>query len=252
MLDMRLFRRGSFSGAILVNLLSVVGLVGFLFFVAQHLQLIIGMSPMNAGIALLPGLVAMILAGLGVVPIARRVAPRIVVPIALTFSVAGYAVVAASTDPDSLWLLVGAFALVGIGIGAAETVSNELILTSAPPEKAGAASAVSETAYELGAVLGTAVLGGILTAIYRATIVIPEGVSRAVGDVARETLAGAIVAAEGLEEPAASALMDAAAHAFDAGVSVAAIIGAALIVVAAVIAAGSLGGRSTPTVRVKR
>ncbi|MBU4465476.1 MAG: MFS transporter, partial [Actinobacteria bacterium] len=56
MLDMQLFRRGSFSGAILVNLLSVVGLVGFLFFVAQHLQLVVGLSPMNAGFALVPGL----------------------------------------------------------------------------------------------------------------------------------------------------------------------------------------------------
>jgi DHA2 family multidrug resistance protein-like MFS transporter len=48
MLDMRLFARGTFSGALLVNLLSVVSLVGFLYFVAQHLQLIVGLSPMEA------------------------------------------------------------------------------------------------------------------------------------------------------------------------------------------------------------
>ncbi|HQC93883.1 MAG TPA: MFS transporter, partial [Microbacteriaceae bacterium] len=77
MLDMRLFRRGAFSGAILVNLLSVIGLVGFLYFVAQHLQLILGMSPLESGFALLPGLLAMIVAGLGIVPIARRVPPRV-------------------------------------------------------------------------------------------------------------------------------------------------------------------------------
>jgi DHA2 family multidrug resistance protein-like MFS transporter len=63
MLDMRLFARGTFSGALLVNLLSVVALVGFLFFVAQHLQLIVGLSPMEAGFALVPGMVAMIVAG---------------------------------------------------------------------------------------------------------------------------------------------------------------------------------------------
>ena len=62
MLDMRLFAQGTFSGAILVNLLSVVALVGFLFFVAQHLQLIVGLSPMQAGLALVPGMVAMIAA----------------------------------------------------------------------------------------------------------------------------------------------------------------------------------------------
>src|SRR6478609_4011380 len=168
MLDMRLFRRATFTGALLVNLLSVVALVGFLFFVAQHLQLIVGLTPMEAGIALLPGLVAMIIAGLVVVPISKRFSPRIVVPAALVLSIAGYVTIAAVAGTDSLLAIVAAFVALGIGIGMAETVSNELILSSAPPEKAGAASAVSETAYELGAVLGTAVLGGLLTAMYRA------------------------------------------------------------------------------------
>ena len=96
MLDMALFRRGPFSGAVLVNLLSVIGLVGFLYFVAQHLQLIVGLSPLQAGLALVPGLLAMIVAGLGVVPIAKRVAPRIVVPVALSFSILGYLCFAAA------------------------------------------------------------------------------------------------------------------------------------------------------------
>lgn len=123
MLDMSLFRRGTFSGAILVNLLSVVGLVGFLYFVAQHLQLVVGLTPMVAGFALLPGLVLMIVSGLAVVPVARRHAPRIVVPAALAFSVVAYVLVAISTA--DLALLIIAFGLLGIGIGAAETVSND-------------------------------------------------------------------------------------------------------------------------------
>lgn len=96
MLDMRLFSRGTFSGALLVNLLSVVSLVGFLYFVAQHLQLIVGLSPMEAGFALVPGMLAMIAAGLLVVPIARRVSARIVVPVALTFSAIAYLMVPGS------------------------------------------------------------------------------------------------------------------------------------------------------------
>ena len=79
MLDMRLFARGTFTGALLVNLLSVVALVGFLFFVAQHLQLIVGLSPMQAGFALVPGMVAMIVSGLVVVPIAEADEKRQVV-----------------------------------------------------------------------------------------------------------------------------------------------------------------------------
>src|SRR5690606_39097024 len=225
MLEMALFRRGTFSGAILVNLLSVVALVGFLYFVPQHLQLVLGMSPMMAGLALVPGMLAVIVAGLTVVPISRRVPPRLVVPSALVFSVVGYLLVAFTTAGHGALPLIIAFVVLGLGIGAAETISNELILSSAPASKAGAASAVSETAYELGAVLGTAVLGGILTAIYRAALVIPDGVPAEVGDAARETLAGAHAAVSELGEPLGSVLWEAAASAFESGVVVTSIIG---------------------------
>ncbi|WP_292830828.1 MFS transporter [Microbacterium sp.] len=248
MLDMRLFSRGTFSGALLVNLLSVIALVGFLYFVAQHLQLVVGLSPMDAGFALVPGMLAMIVSGLLIVPISRRVSARIVVPVALAFSVAAYLLVPGAVGGGALPLLVAAFTLLGLGIGAAETVSNDLILASAPPAKAGAASAVSETAYELGAVLGTAVLGGILTAAYRSGIVIPAGVPAYAADAARETLAGAMAVADGLDPATAEALRTAAAHAFDAGVGVTAVIGAVLVAIAAVIAAATLGRSRTVAV----
>ncbi|WP_426319964.1 MFS transporter [Microbacterium sp. E-13] len=242
MLDMRLFRLGSFSGALLVNLLSVIALVGFLFFVAQHLQLIAGLSPMESGLVLVPGLAMMIIAGLAVVPIAKRWPARVVVPGALVFSLAGYVTVALATGPESIGVLAVAFVSLGMGIGAAETVSNELVLSSAPPAKAGAASAVSETAYELGAVLGTTVLGGILTALYRTNLVVPDGVPDAAAAAASETLAGAVHAADTIGGTTGAALFEAAATAFDQGVTVTALIGAALVVVAGVIAATTLGG----------
>jgi DHA2 family multidrug resistance protein-like MFS transporter len=242
MLDMRLFGEGTFSGALLVNLLSVVGLVGFLFFVAQHLQLILGLSPLESGLALVPGLTAMIAAGLAVVPVAKRVAPRIVVPAALAFSVLGYLLIAFGGEQTGVGLLVGAFIALGIGIGAAETVSNELILASAPPAKAGAASAVSETAYEVGAVLGTTVLGGILTALYRANLSLPAGIGSADAASARETLAGAVQVADSIGGALGGDLAAEAARAFDTGVTVTALIGAALVVLAGVIAATTLRG----------
>jgi DHA2 family multidrug resistance protein-like MFS transporter len=247
MLDMALFRRGSFSGSVLVNLLSVIGLVGFLYFVAQHLQLIVGLTPLQAGLALVPGLVTMIVSGLFVVPVAKRFAPRIVVPAALGFSVLGYLLVWASMTGGSLELLIAAFVSLGVGIGAAETVSNELILASAPPSKAGAASAVSETAYEFGAVLGTTIIGGALAALYRANLTLPAGLPSEDAEASRETLAGAMAKADAIDPALGAALRDAAAHAFDAGVGVAALIGVALIVMAALIAATTLGGtRSKP------
>ncbi|MFF1541347.1 MFS transporter [Microbacterium sp. NPDC058269] len=240
MLDMALFRRGSFSGAILVNLLSVVALVGFLYFVSQHLQLVLGLSPMMAGFALVPGMLAMIVAGLSVVPVSRRVPPHIVIPAGLAFSVAGYLIVAFTTHEHGVLPLVVAFVVLGIGIGAAETISNELILSSAPAAKAGAASAVSETAYELGAVLGTAVLGGIITAFYRGALVLPDGLPTDVAHAAGETLAGAYTAAQALPGQLGTALWDAAAAAFGSGVMVTSLIGAGLVVVAGVIAAVTL------------
>ncbi|QIZ98471.1 MFS transporter [Leifsonia sp. PS1209] len=240
MLDMRLFRRASFSGAVLINLLSVVSLVGYLFFVSQHLQLVLGLSPIDAGLVLIPGLATMIVAGLVVVPIARRVRAAIVVPVALLISAVGYLVVALSGGDAQAGVLILSFVLLGLGIGAAETVSNELILTSAPAEKAGAASAVSETAYELGAVLGTATLGTILTASYRSAVVLPDGLSAAQAHAAGETLGGATTVAGQLPGDLGEQLLASARAAFDSGVALTAGIGVGLMVAAAALAVFSL------------
>jgi DHA2 family multidrug resistance protein-like MFS transporter len=240
MLDMRLFRQASFSGAVLINLLSVVSLVGFLFFVSQHLQLVLGLSPIESGLVLLPGLVTMIVAGLVIVPIARRVRPSIVIPVGLLISATGYGLVALLGGDAPAPVLLFAFVLLGLGIGAAETVSNELILSSAPADKAGAASAVSETAYELGAVLGTATLGTILTAFYRASVVLPDGLTAAQEHAAGETLGGATTVAGQLPTGLGEQLLDSARHAFDSGVALTAGIGVGLMVCAAVLALVSL------------
>ncbi len=236
MLDMRLFRNRAFSGAVVVNLLSVVSLVGFLFFVSQHLQLVLGLNPIDASLVLLPGLVTMIVAGLVVVPIARRVRPGILVPIGLLVSGAGYGIIALLGGAAPASTLMIAFVALGAGIGAAETVSNELIIASAPADKSGAASAVSETAYELGAVLGTATLGTILTASYRAAVVLPDGLDASQRAAAHETLGGATAVAESLPTGLAQELLTSARHAFDSGVALTSGIGVVLIVVAAVVA----------------
>src|SRR5690606_12417480 len=192
MLDMALFRIPAFSGAILINLLSVIALVGGLFFVSQHLQLVVGLSPLTAGLVLVPRPAVRLLSRLLVVPIAARVRPSVVVPLVLTISAVGYASIAVTGGAVDVIGIAICFLLLGLGIGAAETVSNELVLANAPVNKAGAASAVSETAYELGAVLGTAILGTILTASYRNSVVLPDGLDAAQQNAAGETLGGAV------------------------------------------------------------
>jgi DHA2 family multidrug resistance protein-like MFS transporter len=235
MLDVRLFARSSFSGAVLANLLSVFSLVGFLFFVSQHLQLVLGESPMQAGLILLPGLVVTIVAGLAVVPLVRRVTPRAVVAGGLLISAAGYGAVLLGAHQGSAAAIALAFVLLSLGIGAAETISNDVIISSVPAKKAGAASAISETAYELGAVLGTAVLGGILTAAYSAKVVVPAGVSVADTVTATETLGGATAVAQQLPQSQAAQLLDSAQHAFGAGVGVTSVIAVVLMVAASVL-----------------
>ena len=240
MLDIALFRRPRFSGAVLVNLVSVVSLVGFLYFLTQHLQLIVGLSPLDAALTLTPGIVVMIASGLLVVPISRRLRPGSVIAVALLISGSGYVVTGLTGQSGEVLPLVIAFSLLGMGIGAAETLSNDMIIGSVTPDKAGAASGVSETAYELGAVLGTAVLGSIITAVYRGELAIPAGVPVADATAARETLAGAVEVAASLPGDTGRALLESAQHAFDSGAVAISIVGAVLIVGASVLAAVTL------------
>ena len=241
MLDMSLFRRRTFSGSLAINLCCIMAYIGFLYFVSQHLQMIVGLTPMVAGMALIPGAVCSIASGFIVTPFARRFSPSVVVPSALVIAVAGLILVAVGGAQD-VWMLVLAFVFMGAGTGAAQTVSGELIISSAPPDKAGAASAISETAYEFGAVLGTSILGGILTAWYRATLVVPDGVPASLASLAEETLAGAVNTASEIGGSVGEALREAATVAFDGGVVATSLIGAALLVIACVVAATTLGG----------
>lgn len=235
MFDVRLFRVRAFSGAVIVNLVSVFSFVGFLFFLTQHLQLVSGLAPMDAAIALVPGTVVIVIAGLAAVPLVRIVRPGYVMAAGLTLSLIAYTSVAIIGGGATVTSLVIAFCILGAGIGAAETLSNDLIIASVPADKAGAAAGVSETAYELGAVLGTAVLGSILTASYRSSIVIPDVLSPADAAAARETLGAAVEISTTLPGATGDALLASARHAFDSGVAVTSWTAAALMVVAIVV-----------------
>jgi DHA2 family multidrug resistance protein-like MFS transporter len=235
MLDVRLFRAPAFSAGLAANLLSIFSLVGFTLFLSQHLQLVEGASPLAAGLFMLPGLALTIVTGLAAVRLAARFSAPTVMVTGLLFNAVGYGLVLAFGRDGSLVALLAGFAVVGAGVGLAETLSNDLIIASVPAPKAGAASAISETAYELGAVLGTAILGSVLGAAYRLNVSVPAGLPADAAAKAHETLGGAVDAAPLLPDPAASALLASARHAFDSGVGATAAIAAALMVTAAVV-----------------
>ncbi|PMR90394.1 MFS transporter [Kocuria rhizophila] len=235
MLDLRFFRSPRFSGGLSVNMMSNVALFGFLFFFTQYLQLVNGTDPMTSGLLMVPGLVLSILAGLGAERIARLVGIRTAVVLGLLLVAAGFFIVAFTDQTSSAAPILVAFTVMSAGTGLATTLSTDLVVSSVPEAKAGAASAVSETGYEVGAVLGTAVLGGLTTAFYQAHLELPAAVSADSAQIAHETLGGALDVAA--DSPAGSVIADAAVAAFSSGMQWTALIGGVLMAVVALVLA---------------
>lgn len=237
MLDVRLFRYGPFSSSVLANFLSIVGLIGFIFFVSQHLQLVLGLSPLAAGLVTLPGALLSMVAGIGVVRLARRFSPHSLIVAGLVLVSLGFGMILVFRHDLTVGAVIASFIVLEIGVGISQTMTNDTIVASVPPEKAGAASAVSETAYELGAVVGTATLGTIFTAFYRANVEVPAGLSAAQAADAGESIGGAAAVAPQLPAELAQRLLDSARVAFDSGIAPTAIIAGGLTLVAAVVVA---------------
>ncbi|MFI0506737.1 MFS transporter [Streptomyces albogriseolus] len=227
LLDMRLFRSRGFSGAVLADLLTVLGLSGLVFFLSQYLQLVQGRRPLEAGLAELPAAIGAVVAGLIAGRTARRFSVRSVVAgglAAIGLALAALTVIGQSTGYP---LLGTALLVVGAGAGFSFTVTADVILSSVPKEQAGAASAVSETAYELGAALGIAVLGSIVTGVYR-NFPAPPGTPLS----AHESLGSAVEAATHLPAATATPMLAAARESFVDGLTLAAGVGAAVLLAA--------------------
>ncbi len=236
MLDVRLFTYPAFTGSILINLLSVVAMVGLIFFLSQHLQLVMGLTPLDAALVMVPGTIIMIAATLAVVRLTRWFSSRTLVVAGLLAVSVTYVVFAWQGAHLPVSGIAALFAALALGVGVAETLSNDIIMSSVPAAKAGAASAISETSYELGAVIGTSVLGGILTSFYRSNLRVPDGVSPALADEALATLAGALAVAEDLGGEVGDQLAAAAKAAFDSGIVVTSGVGAVLVAAAVALA----------------
>ncbi|BDX29956.1 MFS transporter [Mycobacterium antarcticum] len=242
MLDVSLFSNAPFTSSILANFLSIVGLIGFIFFISQHLQLVLGLSPLEAGLVTLPGAALSMIAGIGVVPLAKRIAPDSLMIIGLVLVAAGFVAILLFRHDLTVVAVIISFIILEIGVGMSQTISNDTIVASVPPAKSGAASAVSETAYELGAVVGTATLGTIFTAYYRAAVELPGGLTPMQTADARESIAGAASVAQTLPPALGNRLLDSARVAFDAGIAPTATIAAVLVLIAAAVVAVSCRG----------
>ncbi|MFI0811625.1 MFS transporter [Streptomyces echinatus] len=239
LLDMRLFRRRGFSGAVLADLLTVLGMSGLVFFLSQYLQLVQGRRPFEAGLAELPAAVGAVAAGLVAGRAARRFSVRTVVSGGLAAVGVALAALTALGQSTGYPVLGAALLVVGVGAGFSFTVTADVILSSVPKDQAGAASAVSETAYELGAALGIALLGSIVTGVYRGF----TGPAGTPAD-AHESLGAAVQASAHLPPQQAEALLDAARDSFVHGLHLASGAGAVVLLAASAVAWFLLKGQS--------
>ena len=191
LVDVRLFTRPALSTALVSMLLGTMLMGAIMLFVTQHLQLVEGLSPLRAGLALMPAVAASIVSFQLSPIVARRVPVAHLVAGGLCVSVAGLLVIAGVGPASELAPLVAGWTLVSLGAGPLVTLGTNLVIGSVPPENAGSAAAVSETSNELGFALGIAILGSLATAIYQGQA-FSDGL-RAAAAVSAVALAGVIV-----------------------------------------------------------
>ncbi|BDI23014.1 MFS transporter [Herbiconiux sp. L3-i23] len=235
LIDIRLFSNPAFSGAVVANTMAIFAFIGMLFFFSQYLQLVRGLSPLQAGLTELPATIASLLVIAIVGMLVSRLGRGPTIAAGLAVAALGMGLLAVGEAMPGLVWLIAALVVIGFGSGVAMTVSTDAVMSAVPPQRAGAASAISETGYELGVALGIAVLGSIQTATYRAGLNLPSDFDADASARVSESLASAdrFLAGGGA---AAEAVLAQAQEAFTSGMQIAAIIAAVLTAIAAVVA----------------
>jgi DHA2 family multidrug resistance protein-like MFS transporter len=191
---LRLFRVPAFSASLATNTLGLFVAVGVALFIAQYLQLVLELSPLRAGLWTVPSSGGLIVGSMLAPVVVRWVHPVLVVVAGLVVAAVGFGMITQVDEASGLGVLVTGSVVSFLGIAAAVTLSTDLIVGTASPERAGSASAISETGTELGSALGIAILGSIGTAVYRSEVTdaIPVGVPPQAAEAAGDTLGGAL------------------------------------------------------------
>jgi MFS transporter, DHA2 family, multidrug resistance protein len=239
LIDLKLFKVPAFSGSLATFTLAIFAMFGSFMFIAQYLQLVLGLTPLQAGLWTLPQSVGFVAGSMVAPQIVRRVRPALVMGGGLLLAAIGLGMLTQIQAGSGLPILVTASIVMALGLAPVFTLGTDLIIGSAPPERAGAASGISETSAEFGGALGIAVLGSVGVAVYRRDVIdeVPAEIPAAAADAARDTLGGAVAAAGQLPEQLGGALVDAAQVAFTNGLHLTAAIGAVISLGIAALAA---------------
>jgi len=239
LIDLQLFRLPAFSATLTINTLVFFVNFGAFLFIAQYLQLVLGLSPLQAGLWTLPYSGGFIIGSLLTPIMVRRVRPAFVMAGGFALAAAGFGLLTQVGDASGLAVLVIGSVALSLGLAPATTLATDILVGAAPPERAGAASGISETTSELGGALGIALLGSIGTVVYRSQVAdtVPADAPPEAAEAARDTLGGAVAAADQLPDRVGAELLEAAREAFTQGLQLTAITSATIVLGMAILAA---------------
>ena len=178
LLDLRLFKRPAVTAALGINVLDFFVGFGILVLVAQYLQLVLGLTALEAGLWSIPAGIGFVVGSLLTSTVLRLMRPAYVLGFGLALGAGGLALMAHAAEVHSLILIVLGNVLFSIGSSPGIAIVADLVVSAAPKERSGAASALSETASEFGGALGIALLGSLATFLYRSALggMMPGGV----------------------------------------------------------------------------
>ncbi|UXX92774.1 MFS transporter [Streptomyces sp. AD2-2] len=236
LVDLKMFRRPAFSTSVGCIVLAMLALVGLELIAAQYLQLVLGLSPLQTGLRLLPLTFAAMAAGLFGARMLRRFGPRRMVCFGFCLTAFSVLTLIAMGERDNTGLLLFGFLLLGFGLEMTLFGAYESMLSEAPPAQAGGAAAIGETSYQLGAGIGIALLGSVMNAAYAPGLSSVPGVPASASASAGHSLGEAYDVAGRLGGARGAALRDAARHAFVHGLHVTLLVSAALLLLGAVMA----------------
>jgi EmrB/QacA subfamily drug resistance transporter len=252
-LDVRLFRDPRLSSAIGALSLVFFGMLGALFFLNFYLQTVRGYSPLHAGTISLAFAAAQMASAPRAAGLVRRFGAKAVVAgglLAMTVALVGYQLLDATT---SIWVLCVLFFIQGIGMGVIMPPATEAVMSVVPRERAGAGSALTNTARQVSGALGVAVLGSILAQAYRSQLSPHLGFLPA---SARNAAAGSITASQAVAAKLGTAGKELAGFAdtsFVHAMHITTLISAAITMLGAIVVLRWMPGRpaAAPAVRTE-
>ncbi|MDO3646373.1 MFS transporter [Nocardia mangyaensis] len=231
MLDVSLFTRRVFVGAVALMLLGTIAINGVFYLVPQYLQLVRGVSALAAGLWMIPIAGVSVLASLCTPRLARQFGRRALLAGAGVLAAAGCLGLTFLEVDTALPILLVCVSLAVLGNTPTGVLGTDLVVSSAPPERAGSAAAIAETAGETGVGVGVALTGTLVAAVYQSTMAdqLPATVPTEAAAAANEGVAAAESAARALPTEVGVALVDTARTAFTTGFAAAGYLGAALV-----------------------